>query len=72
MINNPFFTPLLINNDNETKWSHIWSVIIQVVNKFGQAQSGSTNLSFTISTSQFKAPNKTATTCNKILMRTVP
>ena len=38
MLNNPFFTPLLINNGNSDEWSPIWSVIIQVINKLGQGQ----------------------------------
>ena len=71
MLNNPVFTPLPINNGNRTEWSPTWSVIIQVINKFGQVQSGSTNLSFTFSKSQFKASNKMATTCNKILTSAV-
>ena len=72
MLNNPFFTPLPINNGNRTAWSPIWFVIIQVINKFRQAQSKSSNLSFTFSKSQIEAMNKTATTCNKIFMSTVP
>ena len=32
---------ILINNGNRTKWSPFWSVIIQVIDKIGQVQSGS-------------------------------
>ena len=72
MSNNPVFTPLPISNGNRTEGSPTWPVIIQVINKFGEAQSRSANLSFTFSKSQFKVPNKTTTTCNKILMSIVP
>ena len=71
MLNNPFFTTLPIYSGNRTEWSPIWSAIIQVINKFRQAQNGSTNLSFAFSKLQFKASNKTVTTYNKNLMSTV-
>ena len=31
----------MTNNGNRTEWSSIWSVIIQVMSKIGQLQSGS-------------------------------
>ena len=32
---------ILINNGNKTKWSPIWSVIIQEINKIGRPRSAS-------------------------------
>ena len=37
----------VIYNGNRTKWSPIWSVIIQVINKIGQPQSTESNLLIT-------------------------
>ena len=36
-----YFVIVLINNDNRTQWSSIWSVIIRVINKIRWPRSGS-------------------------------